>query len=197
MNLAELTAEVNTITNRLDLVGQTLTAIRSATLKLHQSDYFYKDLKEVGISFSSAEYLQQLEYRLLFPRWRSLKYLRKTDSVGSANGTFFEVLSIPEMVIDNYLQNRNDVCYVAGDILQIRSSTQLQYSLISCYLNPDITAAAYSSWVAVDHPYAIVFEAAAIVFKMTGDTDQFSTYTMLAQEQRREVIISNVQAQGY
>ena len=197
MTLNELIAEVYTITNRPDLVAQTLTAVRSATLKLHQLDYFYKDVYETGTVFTSAEYLQQLEYRTLIPRWRSLKYIRKTDSTGHQNGKFLEVLAIPEMVEDAYRINKKDVCYVAGAVVQIRSSTQLQYILLGCYRNPDITVAGFDSWIALDHPYAIVFEAAALVFKMIGDTDQFAAYTGLSQMQQAEISVSNIQGVGY
>lgn len=197
MTLNELRDEVFILTNRPDLVNETLSAVRSATLKLHQADYFYKDLYETGISFSSAEYQQQIEYRSLLPRWRSLKYLRKSDSSGSGTGAFFEILSIPEQILDNYLLNKNDVCYVAGSVVQVRSSTEFQYAILGCYLNPDITLAGYNSWIATDHPFAIIYEAAATVYKTVGETDQFAAYTRLAQELRQEVVISNIQAQGY
>jgi hypothetical protein len=196
MTLNELIAEVYTITNRADLVAQTLTAIRSATLKLHQSDYYYKDLREQGIAFLSAQYLQQLEYRTLYPRWRALKYVRKTDSTGQEQGKFFELI-VPENVLDDYKLNRTDVCYAAGEIIQIRSSTQVQYCIVGRYDNPDITQSGYSSWVALDHPYSIVFEAASTVFKMIGDTDQFAAYTALAGQQLIELRNSNITAQGY
>jgi len=196
MTLNELIAEVYTITNRPDLVAQTLTAVRSATLKLHQSDYYYKDLREQGVSFLTAEYIQQIEYRTLFPKWRALKYIRKTDSVGTDTGKFLELI-VPENVLDEYKINRNDVCYVAGEVIQIRSSTQLQYSIVGRYDNPDITQAGYNSWIALDHPYAIAFEAASTVFKMIGDTDQFAAYSALAQMQLVELRNSNIIAQGY
>jgi hypothetical protein len=196
MTLNELIAEVYTITNRPDLVAQTLTAVRSATLKLHQSDYYYKDLREQGIAFLSAQYLQQLEYRILYPRWRALKYIRKTDSTGQEQGKFFDLIA-PENVLDDYKLNRTDVCYAAGDIIQIRSSTQVQYCIVGRYDNPDITQSGYNSWVALDHPYAIVFEAASTVFKMIGDTDQFAAYTGLAGQQLIELRNSNITAQGY
>ena len=91
MTLNELIAEVYTITNRPDLVAQTLTAVRSATLKMHQRDYFYKDIFETAINFSTAAYLQQLEYRTLIHRWRALKYIRKTDSTAYQDGAFLDV----------------------------------------------------------------------------------------------------------
>jgi hypothetical protein len=196
MTLTELAAEVYTITNRPDLVTQTLTAIRSATLKMHQSDYYYKDLREQGVSFLSAEYVQQIEYRSLFPKWRALKYIRKTDVTGTEQGKFLEIIT-PESVLDDYKSNRADVCYVAGEVVQIRSSTQLQYCIVGRYDNPDITEAGYNSWIALDHPYAIVFEAASLVFKMIGDTDQFAAYNQLAGMQLLELRNTNVLAQGY
>lgn len=196
MTLTELRQEVYNLTNRPSLVAETLTAIRSATLKLHQLDYFYKDIFETGVAFSSAEYLQQIEYRTLIPKWRALKYIRKTDSSGTDQGTFYEVIA-PETVLDSYKVNRENVCYVAGSIVQIRSSEQLQYCLLGCYVNPDITESSYSSWIALDHPYAIIFEAAAIVFKMIGDTDKFTAYTGLAAIQAAEVRLSNIQPVGY
>lgn len=196
MTLNELIAEVYTITNRPDLVAQTLTAVRSATLKLHQSDYYYKDLRESGVSFLTPEYTQQIEYRTLFSKWRALKYIRKTNSSGQEQGKFLDII-VPENVLDNYNINRNDVCYVAGEVIQIRSSTQVQYTIVGRYDNPDITVAGYNSWIAFDHPYAIAFEAASTVFKMIGDTDQFSAYTQLAALQLIEVRNSNVLAQGY
>lgn len=197
MTLAELIQEVYTLTNRPDLVAQTLTAVRSATLKIHQLDYFYKDLFETGIQFSSAEYVQHLDYRTLIPLWRTFKYLRKSNSAAFDDGPFFTVLSITEMVEDTYNLNQNDVCYTGGALLQIRSSTLLQYAFLGCYVNPNITPGGYNSWLALDHPYSIIYEAAATVFKMVGDTDQFAAYTRLAQEEAQLVRISNIQAIGY
>lgn len=196
MNFTELCAEVYLLTNRSDLVSETKAAVRSATLKSHQADYFYRDLYETGVTFTTAAYTQQLEYKTLVPRWRALKYIRKTDVDGTDTLGFFEIL-VPENVLDNYGLNKTDVAYVAGSVVQIRSSTEFQYAIMGCYLQPDITELNFTSWIADDYPYAIVFEAAAMVFKMTGDTDKFAAHTELAAIERRNVIVSNVQAVGY
>lgn len=197
MTLTELRQEVYTLTNRPDLVNETLTAIRSATLKLHQSDYYFKDLEEVGVSFLTSDYVQQLDYRSLFPFWRSLNYVRKTDSVGTGTDKFLAVVTTPEAILDSYGINKQDVCYVAGRYLNIKSSTSLQYIMVGYYKNPNITEAGYDSWIALDHPYAIVFEAASTLFKMVGDSDQFSAFSLLAAQQLAELRSSNIQAQGY
>jgi hypothetical protein len=196
MNLTELRAEVYTLTNRPDLVDQTLTAIRSATLKLHQQDFYPKDLYETGISFTDALFLQQLEYRTIIPRWRAFKYLRRTDITGTSTLNFYELIP-PEASLDDYLTNRENVCYLAGSVLQIRSATQLQYALLGCYLNPNITVSGYTSWIANDHPYAIIFAAAATVFKMIGKTEEFAAYTGLANDEANHIGLSNIVATGY
>jgi hypothetical protein len=196
MNLTELQQEVYNITNRPDLVNETLTAIRSATLKIHQSDYFYKDMFETGIAFPAPALVQQIDYRALIPRWRSLKYLRKTDLTGTEQGQFYDIIQ-PESVLDQYQTSRADVCYVAGAVIQVRSSVDLQYAILGCYLNPDVTVSGFSSWVALDHPFAIINKAAASVFKMIGETEQFTAYTRLAEEAELDVARSNIQAQGY
>lgn len=196
MTLSELITEVYAITNRPDLVTQTSSAVRAATLKIHQSDFYYKDIKEQGIAFTTPLYEQQLDYRTLLPYFRAIKYLRKTDAAGSSNLLFFEIIP-PELILDEYNLERTDIAYVAGTNIQIKSSTQFQYAILGYYENPNITLSGYNSWVALDHPFAIIFEAAAQIFKQTGDTDQFTVFTQYAREQLGEVKMSNILPVGY
>ena len=198
MNLAELTAEVYTITGRPDRTAETLTAIKAATLKAHQSDFYYKDLFETGVSFDSAAYVQQLDYRGLIPLWRSIKYLRKLDVTTSpyTPGRFM-TLVVPENVLDRYQVEKDNIYYVAGAYVNIKSDDLQQTYLLGCYLNPDITSGGYNSWVAEDHPYAIIFDAAATVFKAIGKDDEAAAYRQLNAEQLAMLRTSNIVANGY
>jgi hypothetical protein len=196
MNLTELQNEVYGLTNRPDLIAKTLSAIQSATLKIHHADFFYKDLYETGLEFSGDAYFQELDYRTVIPLYRSFKYLRKYDAIALTAGPFFELVP-PELVLDNYGVERSDICYTTGLVIQIKSSTSFQYAIFGCYVNPDITESGYSSWVAIENPYAIVFEAAATVFKTIGKTDEFAAYKVLANEELTAVKLSNIVAKGY
>ena len=195
MTLTELQQEVYTITNRPTLVAETLLAVRQATLALHQMDYWWKDLQETGISFTTSSYRQELDFRSILPLFRSLKYLRKSDSTGAA-GAFFDVVQ-PESVLDSYGADRTNVCYAAGTSIEIKSSTEFQYAILGYYANPNITVAAYNSWIALDHPYAIVFKAAEIVFKVIGKSEEFAAYKLLRDEEMQRLTVSNVQVSGY
>jgi hypothetical protein len=195
---AELLADTYTLTNRPDLVNETKVAVKSATLKAHQIDFFPKDLFESGISWSPIGYTQSLDYRALNSRWRALKYLRKYDASTSPGtpGIFFTVLT-PEQVLDSYGIQKENVCYLAGEMIEIRSNTEDTYMLIGAYLNPDISEATYSSWVALDHPYAIIFDATATIFKMIGFDEQSAQYRQMVAEQYQMIKQSNILAQGY
>jgi hypothetical protein len=195
MTLTELQDEVYTITKRPDLIAETLLAVRQATLALHQSDYFWKDLAETGLSFPASAYLQEIEYRSILPRFRAIKYLRKSDSAG-ATGAFFDVIT-PEAVLDLYGTDRTNVCYAAGASIEIKSNTQIQYVILGYYQNPVVTVSGYDSWIALDHPYAIVLEAAEKVFKMIGKTEEFAAFKFLRDEERSRLMLSNIQAVGY
>ena len=79
----DLCDDVYTITNRPDLINETKLAVKAATLKIHQSDYYYRDLIEQGIAFLTSDYIQQFDIYSLFPNYRALKYIRRYDNSGT------------------------------------------------------------------------------------------------------------------
>jgi len=196
MQLSDLVNEVYTITGRPDRVNETSSAIRSATLKAHQSDYFYKDLREVGITFDSASYIQQLDYRAFDANWRAVKYLRKIDITSGLPTTELDLI-LPENIFDAYNIQKQNVFYVAGAYLNINSSYQDQNYLLGYYVNPNISIAGYNSWVALDHPYAIIYDAAATVFKAIGKDEEAAAYKSLVAEQLAMLSSSNIVANGF
>ena len=198
MTLAELTQEVYNLTGRSDRTAETLAGIKSATLKAHQSDFYWKDLLEAGVQFPSAEYLQTWDYRNTIPLYRSAKYFRKYDTSVSpavAGKTLKKV--VPENIFDDYAIEKTDIWYSAGGFIQLKSLTKESTYLFGCYLNPDLTEAAYNSWIALDHPYAIVFDAAATVFKAIGKDDEAAAYRQMVAEQIAELRMSNIDSIGY
>lgn len=196
MTLAELVSNVYTITGRPDRVAETSAAIQSATLRGHQSDYYYKDIYESGIAFSSSDYVQSLDYRALLSRWRALKYLRKYDYTNAAPGMFLTLIP-PELVLDRYKVQKQDVCYVAGEYVQINSATQEQYYLLGCYINPDVTSTGYSSWIALDHPWFIIYDAAAKVEIALGKLEEAKVHAAMAEDELNRLRVSNIQPEGF
>lgn len=197
MTLAELVQEVYNITNRPDLVNETSSAIRESTLKGHQSDYYFKDILEVGVNFGAAAYVQNLDYRALILNWRSLKYLRKFDNVNQLPKYPDLDIVLPENVFNDYQQVRCNIVYGAGAFLQINSGTLEQYYLLGCYVNPIITTAGYSSWIALDHPWYIINGAAAKIFKSIGKDDEAATYRAEMADQLAMLKTANILVNGF
>lgn len=194
MNLSELTQEVYNLTNRPDLVAETKTALKSATLKMHQVDFWDKDIFETGISFLTSEYQQSFEYLTLIPQWRALKYIRRTD-VSNGARTGIKIIT-PDQILDSYSAERTDVAYLAGSVVQIKSCVAFQYILLGVYLNPVVTDSGFSSWIANEIPYAIVFEACRIIFKAVGMDAESAAYERLVAEQVTLIRTANILAVG-
>lgn len=172
---SNLLADVQAIVNRPDRENLVKLGIRMATLKAHQSDFYPKDIYETGLEFQPADvsYIQSLDYNTVVPRWRSFKYLRKFDYTTPPGipGELFTFIQ-PESVLDSYKLDKENVCYIAGDKLEIRSNTEDRYLLLGCYRHPDVQEATYSSWIANEHPGIIIAGAAAYVFQQTGYVEQ-------------------------
>ena len=195
--LAAACTEVYALTNRPDLISKTQAAVRAATLKAHQIDFFARDLKETGIQWDVPGYVQSLAYTTLWPRLRALKYLRKVDDTGLVPGQFFTTLNDPEQILDSYRVEKENVCYLAGTQLEIRSNTKDKYMLIGYYEYPDVTEAGYSSWIADTNVFVIAYEAAAIIFKSIGFDEQSAAMRETNKEFIQLLRVSNTQLVGY
>jgi len=191
MTFAELLQEVYDLTGRSDRVAETKSAIKAATLKAHKLDFFSKDIFETGIEFTETNFKQSLDVFNLISNYRALKYLKRVTDENDEKGKAFTVIT-PEETLDSYGRNKSDVVYVAGRVLEIRSSVTFDKLLMGCYVFPVITEATYASWVADLYPYAIIFEAARIVFKTLSDAEQVAAYKELVSEEYVELRASAV-----
>ena len=197
MTFGELLAEVYTLTNRSDLVAETKVAVKSATLKAHQSDFYSKDLSEVYINLGTTDaYVWSFDVITHVSNFRAIKYIRKYDPDTSEPGDFISII-LPEEVLDSYKVTRKDVAYVAGRNIEIKSSTEFSKMIFASYVNPIITESGYSSWVADLYPYAIVYEATRIVFKTIGFDEQAAQYEKLANDQLQILKTNAISDVGY
>lgn len=182
MTFDELVAEVYDITKRPDLVTETASAVKSATLKAHRTDFYSKDIYETGVEFPNLLYKQSLDYINFIPNFRALKYIRRVTDALDENGIFFDVIT-PDEILDSYNKNRTDVAYVAGRVIELKASVEFKVMLMGCYVNPVVRTGAYSSWVAEQFPFAVIREAARVLFKTIGYDEQSATYQGLVAEE--------------
>ena len=190
---------VYTETNRPDLVEQTASAVRASTLKMHKisGNLFYKDQLSTKLMFPSSDYIQTCSTDQL-TRFRKLKFIRKWDQNYYASQQNPSVPALPplsgglgwitptealapfkivdvEDLFDDYKLERMDVAYVLGNMLNMKSATQFYAVLIVWYAWPNLgtsdNGVSYKSWIAAEHPYAIVYDASATIYRATGDVE--------------------------
>lgn len=200
--------------------------IAAATLTLHGMDFFYKDIKTAQIAFDTAAYIQTLDIRGIARYRSCSFFRKNDptlatyqqnptilpplfNNVGAVNFNqsmaFLELIT-PDDVLDSYGAERIDVFYQAGDTLFIKSSSAVAFALFGWYAWPNADPGTdgsypnYDSWIAETFPFAIIYHASSSIFAQTGKQDQSRKYdnpqTGLVPEQIRNLLISNVTAQG-
>lgn len=198
MVLSELQVAVYALTKRPDKVAETIQAIQNAILKLHTQDFYPKDIIETGVSFGTASILQDFD-KSIFPRWRAVSYIQPVD------GTSFDISGdqlveiTPKFSVDDYDVFKNNVYYEAGQYLKLRTSPAFQYFIVGYYALPDIstiTNPTLVDWVPALYPFAVVYEAAAIIFKSIGFVDQEKSMRELAAGEAGRLGISSILATG-
>ena len=132
----------------------------------------------------------------LFSNFRTFKYFKRVESSTDDTGKFFEILSVDEM-LDPYGTNKKDVAYVAGRVLELRSSVEFRYAIASFYVFPIVVEASYSSWAAEMYPWAIIYEAARTVMATLGQMEEANGMSVLAREQLQILKNSSILDIGY
>lgn len=197
MTFDELLTEVYTLTSRPDLIAETKTAVKAATLKAHQTDFYSKDIYEKYVELSTEEdYVFSFDYISYIPNFRAIKYIRRLDTNTNEPSAFLTVVD-PTDVLDMFGSTKTDVCYIAGRIIEIKSSVAFSKMILGCYVLPIVSETNFASWVAELYPYSIVFEAARVVFKTIGYDEQSAQYEKLVAEQYTLLRSSAFSDEGY
>lgn len=197
MTYAEILAAVTALTNREDMAAEKETMIQAATLRMHHSDFYARDLSEATINTGSLSYAFSFDAPTTCARFRAMHYLRKYDNVAAVAGDVLEHID-PTHLFDEYKVERNDVWYAAGNNIVIRSSTPLQYMRAGWYQNPIVSPVAnYASWVADLVPHAIIFDACSLIFQMLAQQEQSRKFDALVLEQVGILKMHGFDAHGY
>ena len=234
---AQLCAEVIKLTARPDRLINVQQAVIATTMKLHTMDLFYKDIVEAVAVFETAAFIQELDtgtlprYRSLnhIRKWDPayeqyqltpsllppLYGFQNIDGIPTNPNLALKMLDIitPDNIFDMYRTERVDVAYVAGTSIKIKSSTSLTQALVGWYAYPvtGVSAATqystYSSWIATEFPWAIIYDAAGTELFSIGEADAASLYIRqpnpntgdkggLVWEHINNLISSNIEAEG-
>jgi hypothetical protein len=193
-SLTQLVKDTMTKTGRPELVDETYLAVRDATKFVHLQDFFLKDSAELLVPFTTPAFVFQLDTGVFLPRFRKLRYLKKFDQVALlAKEREEDKLNecAPDRLFDTYNNIKQNVYYLAGKNLNIRSSTQETALLVSWYQYPNTDLENYSSWIADMYAPIITDKAAAIIFRDVGMKDDANAMDNVVMQVHLPVVQRN------
>lgn len=184
--------DVMTLTKRPQLDAETHVALRSATRSAHASGAYARDIATQNVQLPNASYITSLDAQILFPRLRGLASVQLLD-------TSFAPMSNPEITIvefddirdPEYHQIKNNIAYLAGTAVNIRSYVPASGYLVGYYQMPLVQREQYNSWIAQLAPEIIVYQAAAIVFGTVGEPEKVKAYTDMVERTFKPQLIQN------
>lgn len=230
MSFSQLIASVYVKTNRPDLIQETSDAVVAATLKMHTMDFFPKDIAPTRLVFDNEDCIQQIDTTIFPRwRAISYLKKHRPNSVYNANAQITPIqqqnylfpqlqgmyrfwqedrepitIISPDDIFDEFGYYRTNVAYQAGTNIFIRSRLAFRFLQIGFYQYPNVdtsnNGANFSSWVAIEYPFAIVYEATSNILQSIGQTDAARKYDNpqngLVGQQVAMILLNNISAQG-
>jgi len=192
---SSLLNDVYTHTNRPDLVNETTLAIRKATSKAHGSDEFPEDM--VHVTAMPTAGANQNEYLLDVSAMPFLRHRKVLQIINSSTRRAYEQISVNDL-FDSYGNLKQECWYKAGLMYRINAALSDAATLDCIYLqNPELVPDTYFSWIALEHPEAIVEEAASQVFKAVGKDAEYQRYAQLSMENLMRLKTLHIPALAY
>lgn len=167
MNFSECVTIVLDLVKRPDKLTAAEMAVNSALSKAILKAEYTQDLVETSIPIDSSKYAQTIDLTTLSPqltRFRKWKYVKQPGAY-----RYLEYLA-PDKVFQPGSFMQNDCYYMAGANLNIIPSSTSATLEVGYYSYAPAMKNNETFWLLDLCPYAIIHEAAAILFESIGDS---------------------------
>lgn len=169
---ADMQAAVIAQTKRPELVAVTDSAIRMATLRAHQVDFFPRDQANVQLTFAvlgnNQIFVDIPDIYTQVPRIRTPDFVQSLDVNTLMPNEILEYVVDYKNFWDEYNELKSSVFTMLGNTLRIRSLANSGKAQLYFYQNPDTSTATYNSWIADLYKEELALWAAAIVWQRSG-----------------------------
>ena len=188
----ELFADIVSLTARPDLEAETQIALRSAVASIHGRFNFPRDLSTKLVKLPNSSYQTALDIQVSFPRMRGLSQIRLVDQTDNPmTSPHIEVVEIGDIYDPEYGTLKNNIAYIGGSSINIRTNIPAYGYLVDYYLAPITRRDQFNSWIAQLDPAAILHLAASLVFQTNGNEEKAATYLRMVEQIYLPQLISN------
>jgi len=177
--------DVITLTARPDLAEETALAVRTATNSAHFSDAYPRDLVTQSVQLPNGSYQTSMNIPTLFPKLRGLSAIKALDVNGAplavSADSKIEVIELGD-IYDDYETLRNNIAYIAGENVNVRSLTSSYGYLVEWFKAPEVRRDTYNSWIAQLYPDVILYWAASLVLDTNGNEEKANKFMKQVQQ---------------
>lgn len=180
-----LLRDIIVLTNRPDLEEETELALRTATMNVHHSDFYNRDHVTQLVQLPNAAYQVALDIQNLFPRFRAVESIVPVDVNYNPlldPSAQLEIVEIGDIRDPEYGTLKNNVAYVAGTTLNIRSAYNSYGFVVGFFQAPITRREQYNSWIAQLYDAPIIFWAAALILNTNGNEDKANKFLKMVME---------------
>lgn len=174
MDFSDLVDAVVQETDREDLAdsGIIQQSVQQATLEVHATEWFPKDLTTKVLTLPEPAALVAVNMSDNCPRFRSRFLIVAGYDIQGNQVMQSAEKQEPDTLFDPTTGlSRSDVYYIAGRNLNIRFRSAVPAILLSYYTNPIVMQMQYNSWIADEFPLPIIHKAAMRVARITKDQE--------------------------
>jgi hypothetical protein len=172
---AELYDQTIIETRRPELVAVTRSAVQTAVLRAHHTDFFPRDLDSTVLPYvvPNTAFVDFPTIGASLTRLRSIKSLKSVDT----NTVPVEQLEYRD--IDDLYDSdgclRQSVYTMKGETVRAYPQLMTGYMEFFYFMNPVVTEVGFSSWIADAYMEEVARWAASIVFARSGFLEQAKT----------------------
>jgi hypothetical protein len=152
----------------------TKTAIRTATLRAHCTDFYHRDAFAGILDYtpvSGQSWADIADVYTSIPRLRGIKFVQCLNPANNAPTENLEYRDVDD-TYDKYGQLRYGSYILRGTVLRVYPRLHTGRLDVHSFILPVVTEVGYSSWIANDFPEEIATWAAAVVLHRTGAAEQ-------------------------
>lgn len=169
MTYTDLFDEIKLLTNRGDIDLKIAVALRLTTLRVHNAEFWWRDLVEADAAFASSNVVAINTNALT--RFRQVCYIQYKDLATGMVGKLLDEID-PTAIFDNDNYMRTDVWYMAGTVINANFEFPTSGARIGYWQNPDVTPGGYNSWIKDQLPDILVQGSLAYLYNTLGKQEE-------------------------
>ena len=171
----DLVQKVFGITGANNMLAETIDAVTRATRDAHSSNKWQRDIDYITVMFGPEDGCPAKERQVMLP-----SYFSKITEVlvKMPREALPKSVRVAKTYTAHLANTSNTKAMLLGNVLHVAAPDVFNDIIIGGLKRPNVTDDGYNSWIAVDYPDVIIYNAAAQVLSDLGDNNSVVNFQL-------------------